>query len=254
MGWFSSACPVDDETRDWIDSSFRWLIDELGLDVLRSVEVVLPTEEFFPDAFDGSRSSIRTMLNRVCEYMDVDPKMIEVSFDKANSHIHPLTADGEFRSHALGTYQMGGNGKYQISLEELQAANPEQLVATIAHELGHVILLGENRLDPAHPDHEPLTDLVTVFYGLGVFNANAAVIFEQWTNPQFQGWQIGRSGYLTEEIYGYALALFAKLRNETSPGWASHLTTNVRSYFKDATKFINKSGCPLVETVNQSSH
>lgn len=249
MGWFSSACPVDDDTREWIEESFRWLLEELGFDVLRSVQVILPTEDFFPETFDGSRSSIRTMLNRVCGYMDIDPSLIAVSFDKAEEHIHPLAADGEKREHALGTYRMGRNGKYQISLEETQAANPEQLVATIAHELGHVILLGEDRLDPEHPDHESLTDLVTVFYGLGVFNANASVIFEQWTNSQYQGWQIGRSGYLTEEIFGYALALFARLRGETNPSWATYLNTNVRSYFKSSIKYINKFGCKLAESI-----
>lgn len=243
MSWFTPKCPVDGETKEWIENAFGWLIEELGIDVLRSVEVVLPTEDFFPDAFNGSRASIRKMVGRVCEYMDVDPKQVEVRFFESEdeARFHPLAADGTSKGHALGTYQMRRDGKYAISLDTTQTANPQTLVATIAHELGHVILLGEGRLDPDHPDHEPMTDLVTVFYGLGVFNANSSFIFEQWTNSQFQGWRAGGAGYLTEEMFAYALALFAYLRDEQKPEWKSFLSINVRSYFKSSIKYLIKT-------------
>lgn len=119
MSWFTPKCPVDKETREWIENAFGWLIEELGIDVLRNAEVVLPTEEHFPDAFDGSRASIRKMVDRLCEYMDVDPGLVEVRFyeNEDDSRFHPLAAEGSTRSHALGTYQKGRDGKYAISLE-----------------------------------------------------------------------------------------------------------------------------------------
>lgn len=244
MGWFTAKCPVDDETREWIDDAFRWLVQELTVDVLNSVEVVLPTEDFFPDPYDGSRGSIRKMLERVCRYMDVDPTLVEIRFFEGDddSRFHPLASDGSQRGHAVGSYRMGRSGKYLISLDTSQAAKPETMVATIAHELGHVILLGEGRLDPDYPDHEPMTDLVTVFYGLGIFNANSSFIFEQWTNSQFQGWRAGSLGYLTEEMYGYALALFAVIRNERKPAWGKYLATNVKSYMKRGIRFLEQNG------------
>lgn len=243
MNWFTPKCPVDTETKEWIEEAFVWLIEELGIDVMRDVEVVLPTEEYFPDAFNGSRASIRRMVDRVCEYMDVDSKMIDVQFyeNEDESKLHPLAADGKSRSHALGTYRRRRDGKYSISLDISQARNPQILVAMIAHELGHVILLGEERLDPDYADHEPMTDLVTVFYGLGVFNANSSFVFEQWTNPQFQGWQAGRAGYLTEEMFGYALALFAYLREEQKPDWKSFLNTNIKSYFNSSLRYLTRT-------------
>lgn len=241
MGWFSPKCPVDAETKAWLDEAFGWLVDELGIDVVRESEVILPTEEFFPDVFDGSRPAIRKMVDRICGYMDVDPKLVTIQYFENDdvTRLHPLAADGQSRSHALGIYRRQSDGKYGISLDTSQASNPEMLVATIAHELGHVILLGEGRLDPDYQDHEPMTDLVTVFYGLGIFNANSSFVFEQFTNAQYQGWQAGGSGYLSEEMYGYALALFAHLRGEQKPDWAGYLKTNVRSYFKSALKFIS---------------
>jgi hypothetical protein len=39
---------------------------------------------------------------------------------------------------------------------------PKALVATIAHELGHVLLLGDGRVATQQQDHEPLIYLLTV--------------------------------------------------------------------------------------------
>lgn len=243
MGWFTPKYVVSDEQKEWLENAFLWLIDEIGADILRSVEVILPIEEYFPEPFAGSPSDIRTMVERVCGYMDVDSAKVVVEFfaDEDGSRLHPLAAAEETPRHAIGTYHMRG-GRYIINLETNQASDPQVLVATIAHELGHVILLGEDRLDPDHPDHEPLTDLLTVFYGMGVFTANSVFTFEQWTNTFSQGWRAGRRGYLDEEMFGYALAMFAYVRNEIKPGWAGFLETNVKSYFKSNLKYLEKTG------------
>lgn len=243
MMWFTPKCPVDAETKQWVDEGFRWLMEDLGADTLASVEVILPLEEFFPDEFNTSRGSIRKMVERICTYMDVDASLIDLRFHEKDStdRLHPLANEEVGETHDLGTYQQRPDGKYRISIETSQAANPEMLAATIAHELGHVILAGEQRLPPDDPNHEPLTDLVTVFYGMGIFNANSCMVFEQWTNSQFQGWQAGGAGYLTEEAFGYALALFAYVCGDEKAGWSTHLRTNVRHYFKKSLKYLVKT-------------
>jgi hypothetical protein len=61
-----------------------------------------------------------------------------------------------------------------IGIRDDQAARPVALVSTLAHELGHVLLLADGRISAQQQDHEPLTDLLTIFFGLGIFSANAA--------------------------------------------------------------------------------
>ena len=53
---------------------------KLGGPLFSGRRVVLPTPEFFPDAYDTSKKSIHKLLNRVCEYMDVVPDLIEQKF------------------------------------------------------------------------------------------------------------------------------------------------------------------------------
>jgi hypothetical protein len=45
-------------------------------------------------------------------------------------------------------------------------------------------------------------------------------------------WHTARQGYLTEPMYGYALARYARLRGEAKPAWAAHLDTNPRIHLK----------------------
>ena len=127
-----------------------------------------------------------------------------------------------------------------VAIRSTQLKDPLALVATLAHELGHVILLGGRLIDPKTPDHEPMTDLLTVFLGLGIFTANSAGRFKQFQDNRRQGWSMQRLGYLPEEVFGYALARFAAERGEQKSEWAKHLSTNVRAYFKQSRAWLIK--------------
>jgi hypothetical protein len=110
-----------------------------------------------------------------------------------------------------------------------------------AHELGHVILLRPGLVGRDEPDMEPLNDLLTVFHGFGVFNANSVFQFQQYTSYDRQGWSTRRLGYLSEQQFGYALARFATERGERSPAWAKYLNTNVGSYWKRSMGWIENT-------------
>jgi hypothetical protein len=102
-------------------------------------------------------------------------------------------------------------------------------------------LLGGGLVDREAEDMEPLNDLLTVFLGFGIFNANAAFQFSQYTSTDSQGWSAQRLGYLPERVWGYALARFAIERGEDDPKWSRFLATSVRSYFKSSIKWLRAS-------------
>ena len=137
-----------------------------------------------------------------------------------------------------------------VAIRNTVARDPMSLVATVAHELGHVILLGRGLVNADTEDHEPLTDLLTVFLGLGIFTANSAAQFRQFQNERQFGWSTQHLGYLSQRMFGYALAKFAIERGDQA-AWASHLTTNVRSDFKNSKKWLerNPQYVPLVKPI-----
>jgi hypothetical protein len=127
-------------------------------------------------------------------------------------------------------------------VREDQLADPVALVATLAHELAHDLLLPAGHLSNLESDHEYVTDLLVVFLGLGVFGANAHIRESYRSSATFYSWSIGKQGYLSERMYAYALALFAWVRKEHAPAWARHLRANVREPLRQGLRYLVRTG------------
>ena len=142
-----------------------------------------------------------------------------------------------------GAYE-AEKGRIVIWLEKTRLDEPHSVVSTLAHELGHVLLLADGRCDQNTPDHEPLTDLLAVYFGLGVFMANNALREVNWRSGGWSGWSLGRRGYLRIPDFAYALALYAHARGEHRPQWAKYLRPDVRALFKTESKHLAAGTIP----------
>ncbi len=264
---FSPKLPVSDEDRKWVDEGFRRLEKLLGRRRMLEAKVVLPTAEDFPDPYDGTPAAAEMLFCRVCAYMRVKRSSVELEvFSDETEHLREILPywRGDGVKRPAGLYV---DHSKDASVEDAQSEekcmvvavrsthlkDPLSLVATVAHELGHVILLGGRLLDPKTPDHEPMSDLLTVFLGLGIFTANSSGRFTQYQEDRRQGWSMRRLGYLSEEVYGYALARFAAERGEQKAEWVKHLSTNVRAYFKQSLTWLAKNSPQFGGTVAGNS-
>lgn len=217
-----------------------WFRDEFDADYLRR-PIVTPTTEFFPGPLDGSTHAIRAIVDQVCRYADVDPDVLTIEFYGDNAERDLAAAAGlAFRSHGAAGHYRQVDGRTVIGIDRTLGATPGRLIATIAHELAHVRLLGENRITPDRADHEPLTDLLTIYLGLGIFTANARFDFRQDNESR----STSNLGYLTEPMFGYGLACHAWLREEPSPRWLSHVDTNPRTYAKRGLRYLSTNTNP----------
>ena len=228
----------------------EWLRGEFGVAPL-NVPVILPTSEYFPPPFFGTDADVRALVHLVARYMGVQTD-VDVQFSDDLDHAQDLMRlfpgrTGTLRSSgAAGTYaDAGADDPRVITIDRSNIGEPARLVAVIAHELGHVRLLGERRGSTERPDHEPLTDLATVYLGMGIFTANAAFHFGRIPGYGIEpagGWQSRRLGYMTEQMFGYALARYAIYRGEADPPWARYLDTNPRVYMKQGIRFLRRAG------------
>jgi hypothetical protein len=57
------------------------------------------------------------------------------------------------------------DGRSVVAIDEGEVRDAMSLVATVAHELGHVLLRGNNRIVEGRADEEPLTDVLNVYFG-----------------------------------------------------------------------------------------
>jgi len=226
---------VSAKAQAWIAASLQWLRQEFGDAALNS-DVLLP-ESIFPGSdYRGTEADLHAVLRHLCARMDVriDAVQIELSDDADIPERDPrVPLAMEFKG-AAGHFERRG-GKYIVAVRRHQLRRPVPLTATLAHELAHVRLLGERRIDPDRGDQEQLTDLATVFFGLGIFTANAAFDLSQ----NQLGWQTSQLGYLGEAMCAYALAYYARLRGEDDPSWAAALDTNPRAYMRSGLRFLH---------------
>jgi hypothetical protein len=228
-----AKCPVSEKARRWIEESLQWLRGQFGDDALRG-EVLRPEEVFPPGSYTGREDDVGVVLRRLCERMGVPIQSVAIEFDDDPDLTPDPRAPVAHRfSGAAGEYRRRG-GTAVLSIRRRQLRHPVGLAATLAHELAHARLLGEQRIDQARSDSEQLTDLTTIFFGLGIFTANAAFDLSQTQS----GWQSSHLGYLGETLSGYALACYAYLRGERGPAWIAALDTNPRAYMRQGLRYL----------------
>lgn len=245
FGLFSNKhkneCPIDQEMRLWMEHAFLWLATQFGEETILSKKVLVPTQQDFPIRYDGSQHSLLKTAEIVAAQMDINLAEVNLhtydenlkAFDGGMGHRLFTQVDKSSKVKlAAGLYfDKNEEGKYDIFIEQKNLSEPENLVAVLAHEFAHIKLLGEKRLDF---NDEYLTDLTPVVLGLGIFNANASFRFYQG----YDGWGHNSVGYLKQQEWGYALALYAFYRQQQSPAWAKHLTKNLQSDFRKSGAFI----------------
>ncbi len=172
--------------------------------------------------------------------MQVESSRLELQYYSEPEPIQVLSGHHESeKSGPAGLFVPSDeHGRIIIALDESGLDRPGALAATICHELGHVHLLADGRIPRDAEDCEPLTDLLTVYFGAGILTANAVFQFSQWQEGQRGGWSASRQGYLSEALFGYSLACFAWYRGERNPTWRKHLRENIAYYFEDSLHFL----------------
>jgi len=233
-------CPVPETSRQWLDRSFPFLIQRFGEEDIKHKKILVPHYTDFPIRYDGNESTAWDTLHILTGQMGVSSKDITLDIYEGER-----TGIGGNQTIYLGNYknvnptemdisQKQEDGKYHIGIEKKFLTDPEGLVAWLAHDLARIRLTEH----PQPEESKMLADLATVVFGIGVFNANASYREKQ----TLDSWGYQRVGYLKQREWGYALALFAQLREEKDPAWAKHLTPNIRSDFSKSQAYLEDKG------------
>jgi hypothetical protein len=233
FGWFRAAAPLVTAEKAWTEAAMRRLADWFGMETLRRAEFVIP-DEYAAD-FDGSEECAREIFHDVCETMGtgLDELRLEIVDD-----VQLPGASGHYDRYT-GPPAAGGTTPIPIvRLGRSQLADLCQLTATIAHEVAHHRLLGGGFHTDEESDFEQTTDLMPIYFGYGLFAANATVRFTATRTGNWEQWSISRSGYLPSRIFGYALALAAAFRGERRPRWSRALRPDAKEPFDLGERYL----------------
>ena len=221
---------VDAETEAWMIECWQWLDRTIPAhDDKTGGELILPSRTRFPETDKQGFERASYYFDLVRDYSGMREwpcKLVAqaASPDLGNSVVF---GGGVAAPGPLGTFQATGNAAV-ITYDPAQLKEPMQAVATFVHELAHYLLVGRGDDPPGGEDTlECATDLATVHLGFGLFGANTAFNFRQFTDFDRQGWSYARAGYLSEAEWCFANALFLELQGIEKSVYSGYVKASV---------------------------
>lgn len=229
LSFFFPTLPLDTWEKAWIESRMQWLASQFGIDRLLNADVLLPTDPGFPQNYTGTVAEAQQVMDLLADRMQVNASKLRLE-----------VIDDKQMPNAAGHYDDTGTQRI-IRLAESRLHDPEAMVAILAHELSHELLLGGGYLTTEAVDHEWITDLLPVFLGVGVFGANATVREYNVRTGSFYWYTMQKQGYLRSTMLGYAMALFTWVRDDPKPDWGRHLRLDAASSLRSGTRYLQRT-------------
>lgn len=240
MFWRVQRPHVDQDDELWLIECWRWLTSLLGpVDAESPRSLLLPSLRHFPTTEASGHERATHYFDLVRRYMGLSDRHYELVMQDERPNLGSSIVFGSMKtSGAEGTYSVQGNTAY-VTYDPGILGDPMKMVAVFAHELAHDILLNQPSEPPGGPDMEEFaTDLATVHLGFGLFGANVAFDFNQFTDFDRQGWSAARTGYLGENEWGFAIALFLALQNRDTREVDGFLKSHLASIVNRAHKYL----------------
>ena len=228
--------PEEDE-RFQIET-YRWLLKHFGgVNFYEHAKLILPTDEYFPSKVDSVDNGVQYIFEQVKLYMGLQnwPCRLVAQEEDPDINVAPTVVLQNTEKNPLGTFSVHENEEVIITYNPNLTSNPTHMAATFAHELAHYMTSTAPEPPPGGWENwEFATDITATFTGFGVFQANAAFNFQQYTEVDSQGWKTTGGGYLTEAEHSYSLAIFLLLKNISAEDAYPYCDTNVKVYLRKA--------------------
>lgn len=230
-------CPIDLEDKKWVEDKVTWLNTNI-IDIRRQ-PTILPTKKFFNINYSGKERDAFDTLDIMSDYFQIDTNMIQLKFysekpAKLDTHLRTQRDEGG----TAGLYILDDD-ENTIMIEEQQLSQPNSLIATLAHELSHYIIMYEKGYHFEETENEFLTDLATIGFGFGIFLGNTKFNFKQWQSGDgWGGWSASTQGYLPEQVIAYTMAEIQNRKQNLEPDWVDHLHGDFKKQFKKSLKYI----------------
>lgn len=245
MFWRSKKSPLEKEEEEWLISCWAWLLDKLtDLETFRQFPLVLPTSEFFPPTPETGHRRAEHIFNCVAKLTGTEhwPYVLVAQEEDIDPVAGPLAVVQNIPGNPAGTFSLREDDKIRITYNPALISQPGNLIATFAHEIAHALLHTVPFEAPGGPEFEEYaTDVTVAFQGFGIFGANHAFEFSQYSDAGTgtQGWSSRRTGYLTETQWGFCLAIFLYLRGESPDAALQWLKPGPAATLRKSLRYLN---------------
>jgi hypothetical protein len=261
MPQFDTMELPSDQTLQWLVRRYASLLARDGRPDVRR-KLVLPTPEFFPDAFEGDQGSMNLLFWRLQEHACLTDYDLELRFvddgggaggGGCSSGGECGCSDGGKHDHACGSgacacknkasatlarVEALPDGAYRLDVRMSDARNATALTAAMATSLAHVYVLETGGFDGwAESEWMPSCELVAVTLGFGVLLSNASYMYSK----ACKGARIEQATALDVAELTLALAIFSQLGGHPHPQALGQLDPTQREAYAEARLWVESN-------------
>lgn len=239
VGLFGPSLDIDRDEFEWLAACFAWIERTLGAQDKR--DGFVPTLVLSDNTALASANTANDLFLAVkslagLEAWECRLEKGEPRRERVDTGIETGLVSEPGRT--MGTFSIENNVPV-VRYDPTLVRNPETLTATFAHELAHLVIHSLGTPPGGEALEEHATDLMAVYLGFGVFLANSARNFSQFTDGAMHGWSSETSGYLSENALVTAVAIF-EARFGSEEHTAAMLKDYLRSPYRKAQRYLQK--------------
>lgn len=225
FGFFKAKPPVSPWEKAWTENRLAWFSEQLGIERLLESDTLTLNDERIPPVSNYDEAV--ALLRFLGSWMKVDTGGIHL---QVHSDVVSPDSVGSFDS----------DQQTVIKIHESQYQDRESLVATLAWQLGNELLSNGTMKEVKLADIGWTTDLLPVYFGLGLFAANQTLRPPEKEPRHFAWWGLRQRAYVPGRVFGYALALREQVRDR-APDWSASLTLDAQTALADSLKYLQKT-------------
>lgn len=258
FGLFRSKPLFDEGSTQWFFDTYSWALRNFGSDIFHEdTLLVTPTDRFFPDRDGSAEERAVSAFDRVRAYAGMQGWPCEVAALAPGMPPSPAPPV-EFGAAPRGpqaVVSVGGEGRgIPVAFDPALVRKPQVLIAIFAQQLAFHLGRAAREGSPGGDElFGPTTDLLAVFMGFGLFLANSALTVCR-SGCSGSAVSVQALGYLTEEEFAYALAIFCVLKKIPAGEVEPHLKKTLRPIFRKAAKEITTSRAEEIRHLSELDH
>jgi hypothetical protein len=238
----------------------RWMLHRTAALLEQGAEpvngIILPTEEFFPDTFDGTPQAVVALMKRIQTHAGLSDLDVELTF---------VTPEGETASTGgCSSGACGPGGKIETRLDRVgRREDGSYVVAIGTSEVGHPVVLttalvravacmfmteagAYEELIPS--DREPATDIAATMLGFGVLVTNGSHVVMKGCG----GSKVHSATRLSTDELTLALAMFCRSFGIDTRLAHKHLDEVPREHFARAETWV-RANASIVRRLREDS-
>lgn len=241
----SSELQITSADREWVEANFLWLVKVFGH--LREDQISV-SEATFPNTFSTKEIKIENLIMDCCNHLELDRHIFSFKIyeDIRDSTNMPYVIEGSLVDCDLFFDEQ--TGKYLLSLAKSLFNYPYRLIFSVCYEFTKAKLIQSQVKYDTGADTNQFLYCAAVYFGYGLVISHKLIdIGSRMDGIYRTTWSF--KAEISQPIFAYSLAIFAKLKNDLNPIWKAQLPKELRIEFDLSIQYISKSKNELFDAL-----